>query len=142
MIENGHPDVVGVETSFDREVGGHRIRGFIDRVDRVADGHYRVVDYKTSKNPKYLTPFQLRVYGLIIKDMFDDVKQISGSYSLLKHDFKTVDWDFSEDDLNRTREKIARVGGYIDSEEKWVKKPSTLCNWCDYKSICQPDSWI
>ena len=68
----------------------------------------------------------------------------SFKYSVIKNqnDFKTVDWDFSEDDLNRTREKIARVGGYIDSEEKWVKKPSTLCNWCDYKSICQPDSWI
>jgi len=142
MIENGHPDVVGVETSFDREIDGYRIRGFIDRIDKVGDGHYRVVDYKTSKSPKYLTPFQLCVYALVIKDMFDDAKLISGSYSLLKHNFKTIDWDFSEDDMQRAREKITTVGGYIESEERWVKKPSTLCNWCDYKSICQPDSWI
>jgi CRISPR/Cas system-associated exonuclease Cas4 (RecB family) len=78
----------------------------------------------------------------VVKDMFDDFDKISGSYSLLKHNFKTLDWEFSEDDLNRTKEKIATVGGYIENEERWIKKPSTLCNWCDYKSICQPDSWI
>jgi DNA helicase-2/ATP-dependent DNA helicase PcrA len=40
------PDVVAVEYPFDITVGGHRVRGSIDRVDRVAGG-LAIVDYKT-----------------------------------------------------------------------------------------------
>ena len=26
------------------------------------------------------------------------------------------------------------------NETKWIKNPTMLCNWCDYRQICQ-DSW-
>ena len=54
--KNGMPNVIGVEMPFSFNIDDKSVvRGYIDRVDRVAPGEYRVVDYKTSKNEKYLS---------------------------------------------------------------------------------------
>tara|TARA_B100000131_G_C18067323_1_gene593074 strand:- start:244 stop:1005 length:762 start_codon:yes stop_codon:yes gene_type:complete len=136
----GLPNVIGVEVPYSFKVGDSTIRGYIDRLDKVCDGEYRVVDYKTSKNPKYLTEFQLLVYADAIRRKYPDAKIIHGSYMMLKHSCKTKDWVFNSSDFNRVTKKLLKRAGQINSETRWVKKPSVLCNWCDYKTICQ-DSW-
>ncbi|MDP8938160.1 MAG: PD-(D/E)XK nuclease family protein, partial [Actinomycetota bacterium] len=65
----GAPEVLAVERRFDIEVGGHRLTGSIDRIDRAGDGHgIRIVDYKTGKSepPAGTMPdnLQLAVYHL------------------------------------------------------------------------------
>jgi putative RecB family exonuclease len=139
IYDFGVPDVVGVETEFTIDIDGYKVRGFIDRVDRLSPGEYRVVDYKTSKNPKYLKDFQLLVYALAIKELFPDAETIHGSYCLLKHKCSTKDYSFTEFDYEKCRKKIKQVGDYISSDTVWIKKPSKLCDWCDYKSICLPE---
>jgi len=138
--EDGLPNVVGVEVRYTFEVNGSIMRGFIDRVDKVGDGEYRVVDYKTSKNPKYLNDFQLLVYAEAIKRKYKDAVKVHGSYMLLKHECKMLDWTFGSLDHENVIKKIASSANAISIESRWVKKPSILCNWCDYKPICQ-DSW-
>jgi RecB family exonuclease len=63
------PEVLAVEKRFDFEVGGIRLVGAIDRVDRAADGEgIRIVDYKTGRNeprPDSLPDdLQLAIYHL------------------------------------------------------------------------------
>jgi len=140
VLAEGLPHVISNEMAFKIMVGDFMVRGFIDRIDKEGPGEYRVVDYKTNKNPKYLTNFQLLLYALVIKEKFPDAKKIRGSYVLLKHNCKTLDWEFTEKDLKRTTNKILRVGTSIDTRDMWEKKPTMLCNWCDYKGICQ-DHW-
>lgn len=41
-------ETVGLEREFELKVDGHRIKGRIDRVDRLSDGSFELVDYKTS----------------------------------------------------------------------------------------------
>jgi putative RecB family exonuclease len=140
MLRDGLPEVISNEMDFKIMVGDYLVRGFIDRIDKVGPGHYKVVDYKTNKNPKYLTNFQLLLYAIVIKDRFPDAEKISGCYVLLKHDCKTLDWEFTDKDIKRTINKILRTGKSIDTRDMWEKKPTALCNWCDYRAICQ-DSW-
>ena len=45
------------EKSFNFKIGAHTLRGRVDRVDRMADGRYELIDYKTGR-PK--APAQLR----------------------------------------------------------------------------------
>jgi superfamily I DNA/RNA helicase/RecB family exonuclease len=63
------PDVLDTERRFDIEVGGLRLVGSIDRVDRTADGEgIRIVDYKTGRKeprPEEMPDdLQLAVYHL------------------------------------------------------------------------------
>lgn len=134
----GIPEVIGIEMPFNFQINDTTIvRGFIDRVDRVSPGVYRVVDYKTSKNPKYLTDFQLLVYGEALRRRFGDVKAVHGSFLMLKHNCSSVDYKFIIDDLDKCSKNISNRASFIDTDTTWVKKPSALCRWCDYEAICQ-----
>lgn len=141
ILKNGLPHVLYNEMSFDFKIGEYQVRGFIDRIDKVSDTEYKVVDYKTNKNPKYLTNFQLLLYALAIKERMPEVKKLTGSYVLLKHKCKTLDYDFTELDYQETVDKVMEIGHSIDTSLEWIKKPSALCNWCDYQNICQGD-WV
>lgn len=133
---NGLPNVLWVEKPFDITIGNFYLKGFMDRVDQVGPGAYKVVDYKTSKNPAYLDKFQLQTYAMVLRDQLPDMEKISGSYVLLKHDCKTKDWEFTMKDLDDCKEKILKYGNLIFNEDTWQKKHSKLCDFCDYKELC------
>jgi len=135
------PSVIGVEVPYNFALNEKTIiRGYIDRLDFVEDGVYRVVDYKTSKDPKYLKEFQLLVYAEAIRRKYKNVKKVYGSYMMLKHGCSTKDYSFNESDMDRCKALLDERSLSISLEKKWTKKPSILCRWCDYRSICQ-DAW-
>jgi len=139
--KNGMPNVIGVEMPFSFKIDDDSIvRGYIDRVDRVGPGEYRVVDYKTSKNEKYLSEFQLLVYAEALRRKYGDVKVVHGSFLLLKHKCKTKDFTFRVSDLDKCNKLLLKKASYIETDDTWVKKPTFLCQWCDYRTICQ-EAW-
>ena len=145
LLKNkGMPNVIGIEAPYNFKLlaDGKEIlvRGIIDRIDKIGDREYRVLDYKTSKNQKYLTSFQLLVYAEAVRQKYPDAETVHGSYMLLKHGCKTVDWTFAGSEIDGCKQSIIKTATYIEDDDSWVKKPSLLCRWCDYKPICQ-DAW-
>lgn len=139
--EEGMPNIVGVEVPYSFKHGEDvEVRGFIDRIDLVSPGHYEVVDYKTSKSSSYMTQRQLVVYAEAITRTYPDAKKLSGKYIMLKRNCEEIKWDFNKDDLNKLVKNIDKIANEIKTDAKWLKKPSALCNFCDFKSICQ-DTW-
>ena len=65
---------------------------------------------------------------------------VHGSYNMLKHGCKLVSWKFTDMDYKDCKKTLEKRSFQIEKEKVWVKKPSMLCQWCDFKSICQ-DSW-
>jgi len=138
---DGMPTVLGIELEYSFNIDDNTlVRGFIDRVDLISPGVYRVVDYKTSKAKKYLTEFQLLVYAEALNRRFNDVKEVHGSYVLLKHKCESKNFEFTKNDMNRCVDLIKNSAMSINTDNAWVKMPTILCNWCDYQSICQ-DTW-
>lgn len=140
ILDKGLPQVIANELNFEYKIDDYVVRGFIDRIDKISPGHYKVVDYKTNKNPKYLSNFQLLLYAIAIKEVYKDAEKISGAYVLLKHSCDTLEYEFEEKDLADTADKVRKIGTSIDTTIEWEKRPSILCNWCDYQSLCQ-NSW-
>lgn len=140
---DGMPLVKEVERSFNINLGNDvLIRGFIDRVDIASDKRYHIVDYKTTKNEKYLDQDQLLVYGIWLLEEYPEIDEFKGSYVLLRHDSKYKSYDFNSYDVEKMKKKILECATSINGEEIWPTIPTGLCRYCDYCDICPAQgSW-
>lgn len=131
------PQVRDVEVPFEFNLDGNTIiRGFIDRIDGLKDGRFRIVDYKTTKNARYLEPFQLNLYGLWLRKEYPDLKDFDASYVLLRHKSKTKDYTFNLKDLDRAHKELLNYANKIKAEVAWNTNPSPLCKYCDFYELC------
>jgi CRISPR/Cas system-associated exonuclease Cas4 (RecB family) len=140
--ETGMPDVVGVEIPFEfnltEDIG---IRGFIDRLDRVG-GKYKLCDYKTTKNAKYLDPFQLSMYGLWLRKEHPEVTEFEASYILLRHKSKEKAYTLNTKDLDQTEKELINYANSIKTELEWPTAPGPLCKYCDFNELCpETNGW-
>lgn len=139
--KRGMPNTLFVEEPFKISVDKFLLRGFMDRIDIDPDGLFHIVDYKTTKNEKYLDDFQLLVYGMALKSKYPDMDRFRGSYVLLRKGSKLVTNEYSMHDVYKCEKKILDFGIRIEQEQKWEKRPGPLCNWCDFYDTCM-GGWI
>lgn len=136
----------GMESFVKGEIGGVKIHGYIDRLTVKVD-HLAVTDYKTGKTPRtaHLEDkfFQLVVYAMLLSSIAIDKNgiesdEIDVELLYLKDGvrfLKTV----KPDDMARTEALIQEIKAEIDECCKtgnFEHRPSILCNWCGFKSIC------
>jgi putative RecB family exonuclease len=137
LRKEGLPNVLGNEIAYSFEIQKDVIiRGYIDRVDVVDDTTLRVVDYKTSKSPKYLKDFQLLVYAVALKEKYPHIEKVYGDFLLLKHGSKRKSFVFRDFDIEKCYDLIKDNVEMIETDTHWVQKPSPLCKYCDYRKIC------
>ena len=120
---------------------GVRLKGFIDRLDRAADGRLRVVDYKTGKSPREefegKALFQLRFYALVLWRSGGVLPAQLRLYYL--RDREILDYQPDEADLlslERQVEALAAAIGRARATGDWRHKPGPLCDWCSFQSLC------
>ncbi len=144
------PEVVAVERSFDIPVGAHRLRGSIDRIDRVerADGGpgLRIVDYKTGKKeprPGEIDDnIQLAVYHLAATR--DPALAALGPVTELRLLFlrtmRAYDQVVTADHAQTTERRVLDVAAHIRAEE-FEPAVDATCRWCDFQRLCpiQPE---
>lgn len=132
------PMVKSVEADFNFHISDNvAIRGYVDRLDIMKDARYHIVDYKTTKNERYLDPFQLKLYGLWLKEEVDPtITSFKASYILLRHGAKFKEYELNEEDLVNTKKELLDYASKIKAENTWIPVPTRLCDWCDFKDIC------
>ena len=114
------------------------LNGQIDRVQKDPDGIIHVVDYKTTKNKKYLTNdfFQLMTYAFVLLHEDPSLEKIRGSYMLVRHDFEMITTEFEKKEILKVKEKYIEYAKKIIEEKLYKPNPTVLCNWCDHIDIC------
>ena len=117
------------------------LHGYVDRLDIAETGEVRIIDYKTGKAPKPgwedKAFFQLRVYAFIYWQQYAVVPRLLqliylGNAQLLRNSPTVADLRATERTLLRIGDEIGRA----IQENKWTPKPSRICDWCSFKSIC------
>lgn len=135
QVAEGEP--VWLERKFDFKVGEHHVRGRVDRVDRLPDGDYELIDYKTGERKSEAeleSDLQLALYRLAAREAWD-VEAASGSYYYVLDADKVVA-PTKPDDAERVERTVLQVGEGILSQDFEPRPSPTVCGWCDYKLIC------
>ncbi len=129
---------IATEHYFMMDVGGVKVRGYIDRVDKLGPDSVAILDYKTSKNP-FSLPYverseQLALYQMAFEELHNKRVERLSLYHLRSN------MDFSvgrrpKEMIDSLRDKIIRTAEAIEREE-FEPKRSALCAYCDYQRLC------
>jgi DNA helicase-2/ATP-dependent DNA helicase PcrA len=134
-IAEGEP--VWLEKKFDFKVGEHHVRGRVDRVDRLPDGDYELIDYKTGERrteAELESDLQLALYRLAAREAWD-IEASTGSYYYVL-DADKVAAPTKPDDAERVERTVLQVGEGILSQDFEPRPSQAVCSWCDYRLIC------
>ncbi len=125
-----------LERPFNLKLGQYMLSGRIDRIDKLEDGTYEVIDYKTGRmksNPNLKNDLQLSIYALACRDIFGiEVSKLS-LYFL--EDNEKISTERTDDQLSKI---VDDVEGTISELKKsdFNPTPGFLCRFCDYRLIC------
>ncbi|HVI07790.1 MAG TPA: ATP-dependent DNA helicase, partial [Candidatus Binatia bacterium] len=130
------PQVLQTEEWFEVQVGGIRLAGRIDRIDRTADGGVVIVDYKTGKartQEDADESLQLSIYAMAAQQKW--------GYKVADLAFHNLDGNvpvFSRRDefqLERARDRVTESARNI-AEGKFNPKTGFHCNFCAFRGLC------
>ena len=128
---------VWLERKFDFKVGEHHVRGRVDRVDRLADGDFELIDYKTGERKSAAeleSDLQLALYRLAAREAWE-IEASAGSYYYVL-DADKVAAPTKPDDAERVERTVLQVGEGILSQDFEPRPSPAVCAWCDYRLIC------
>jgi DNA helicase-2/ATP-dependent DNA helicase PcrA len=134
-LAEGEPE--WLERKFDFKVGDHHVRGRVDRVDRLPDGDYELIDYKTGerKSTEDLDDdLQLALYRMAAREAWG-IEASTGSYYYVL-DAEKVAAPTKPDDAERVERTVLQVGEGILSQDFEPRPSPKVCSWCDYRLIC------
>jgi DNA helicase-2/ATP-dependent DNA helicase PcrA len=128
---------IWLEKKFDFKIGDHHVRGRVDRVDRLPDGDYELIDYKTGerKSEEDLNDdLQLALYRMGAREAWG-IEAGTGSYYYVL-DAEKVPAPTRPDDAERVERTVLQVGEGILSQDFEPRPSPSVCSWCDYRLIC------
>jgi DNA helicase-2/ATP-dependent DNA helicase PcrA len=128
---------VWLERKFDVRIGPHQVRGRVDRVDRLPDGSYELIDYKTGQRKSEAeleNDLQLALYRLAAREAWG-LEAGTGSYYYVL-DADKVAAPTKPDDAERVERTVLAVGEGVLSQDFEPRPSPTTCSWCDYRLIC------
>jgi len=128
---------IWLERAFAFEIGPHQLRGRIDRVDRLPDGGYELIDYKTGDPkavPQLAGDLQLALYRLGAREAWQ-LEAEAGSYWYVLEDEK-ISVPSAPDDRERVERTVIDVAEGIKGQDFEPRPSYEICSWCDYRLIC------
>jgi len=143
--------VVDLESRFevaladDKTGETHILAGVIDRIDKLPDDTYEIIDYKTGKRmpsqDALNRDLQLSLYSLGLQNRWPHLKpeDIKLSLYFLKHGEKLTARpapDATEKIRRHILKTIAEIQEKIRDGKPFEPMPSVLCNWCGYRPMC------
>ncbi|MDX6672879.1 MAG: ATP-dependent helicase UvrD/PcrA [Solirubrobacteraceae bacterium] len=125
------------ERSFSFPLGPHLLRGRVDRVDRLPDGGYELIDYKTGR-PKTAAQLredvQLSLYAVGAREAWQLDASHQAYYYLLDDEKVPVERD--EHDRDWIMETVLEVAEGILAQGFEPTPSYAACSTCDFRIIC------
>ena len=129
-------EVIGTERGFEITVGGVRVKGRLDRIDRIAGNRVAIIDYKTGRprtEDHARKSLQLSIYALAAHEKWDYEAERLVFYNLADNTEVASKRDPRQ--LEETCQRVAEVAAAI-AAGNFDPTPGFHCGWCAYRSLC------
>lgn len=137
LEQDGWPAVKFLEKNFKTKVGDYLFRGAIDRVDETPDNGVEIIDYKTGSSKDkldYSGKRQLVLYKMVAEQGLG--LAVSHLTFLYLESGKKLTFQAKEKDEEKLKNEIEEVVNGIKQGD-FTPKPGFLCDYCDFKNICE-----
>lgn len=128
--------IVGLEREFIYPLGGHLVRGMIDRVDLHPDERHEVIDYKTQMEAQteeaVQDNLQLRFYALGLRETYAIKPALLTLDYLASDRAVTVLYDPSRE--GELKELIEKTADKIEARD--FRPDTSFCPHCDFRKTC------
>ena len=131
------PMVDLLELNFILPVKDYKIKGAIDRIDKLMDETLEIIDYKVSDSKERLDKdkkMQLMIYQMAAEEIFK--KKVSKLTYYFLNDNKKVSFTAKEKQLDDVKldilDKIEQI-----NQSNFEPTPGFQCQYCDFKGICE-----
>ena len=117
------------------EIGGAKVKGRFDRVDRLPNGEIAIVDFKTGKTKTQDDAddsLQLSVYALAAKALGHTASSL---VFINLENGTAIESRRTPKQLSEAEEQVRVIAAKIAAGE-FDPRPSGACSWCSYQSIC------
>jgi DNA helicase-2/ATP-dependent DNA helicase PcrA len=135
QVEEAEP--LWFERPFSFRLGPHMVSGRVDRVDRLPDGSYELIDYKTGR-PKTRAQLkedvQLSLYAVGAREAWD-LDASSQAYLYVLDDEK-VPVERDDADRDWITETVMEVADGILAQGFEPTPSYAACSTCDFRIIC------
>jgi DNA helicase II / ATP-dependent DNA helicase PcrA len=136
-FEAEESEPVWFERAFSFKLGPHLLRGRVDRVDRLPDGDYELIDYKTGrpKSPSELREdIQLSLYAVGAREAW----QLESSRQAYHYVLDDVKVPVERDDADREwiTETVMTVADGVLAQDFEPTPSYAACSVCDYRIVC------
>ncbi|RCK78345.1 MAG: hypothetical protein OZSIB_1587 [Candidatus Ozemobacter sibiricus] len=128
-----------IEDYFELPCGKYAVMtGFIDRIDKLPDGTYEILDYKTEPTMRTQEEVdhdkQLSIYYWACEDALG-LKISKLSLFMLDHDVK-ITTTRTRDDIPKVVEKVDETAYAMINEKEFAPKKNKYCKSCDHLHDC------
>ena len=125
-----------LERGFRLKLGNVVFSGRIDRIDRLEDGTYEVIDYKTGTSKRNINlkkDLQLSLYALACKEIFRiPVSKLSLYYL---EDASKASSERTDKDLAEVKAELQEIVEDMKTSEM-KPTPGFQCSFCEYRVLC------
>jgi DNA helicase-2/ATP-dependent DNA helicase PcrA len=136
-LEAHEAEPVWFERQFVFKLGPHHIRGRVDRVDRLPEGGYELIDYKTSRPrsaEQLAHDVQLSLYAVGARESWDLNAERLAYYYVLDDEKVPVPSSCMDPDWIAG---VVQEAGAAIAAQRFEPTPSpSVCAMCDYRIAC------
>lgn len=125
-----------MERAFNLKIGDYNFNGRIDRIDKLEDGTFEVIDYKTGKSKKNQNlnkDLQLSLYALACRDVYGIEASKLSLYFL--EDNEKHSTSRGVEDLEKAQAEICKKTDAL-MQSDFEATPGFPCKFCEYRLIC------
>lgn len=116
-------------------------RGSVDFICTI-DNVLHLCDWKTGKykDPKWQEYDQLMFYGIYFFQRYPNIDTIKISYVYVEHENMENDIVLERKYLDTYVSQLVELITNVETDEEFLKNPSKLCDWCQFKTHCSTDN--